>query len=225
VGWKVFYKVDESTFRDLYNRGQRWGEMYPIRVTVAGVDRYGAGDYDVQAAPLVQSPKIKTTYGAMTNKARVTVKAYVFASPSSEGSVVLGFIAYKNDATAKDEQGHDFHGVSVYLVNPQPYHAVDDLTFVVEINGSSIHVVADGKDLGTYTLDAVPASFTLGVRIESVARGGVGIAICEVVGEYYDWMEDAMAQLMQMFNIMMWVMIAVMIISLIVSFFRRRGGE
>jgi hypothetical protein len=224
MGWKVFYRVDESTFRDLYNRGQRWGEMYPIKVTIAGEDHYGAGDYDVQATPLVQSPKTKIAYGAMTNKARVTVKAFVIAGSNSEGYVVLGFIAYKNDATAKDEQGHDFHGARAHLVNTGTAFAVDYLTFVVEINGNTIHIVADGKDLGTYTLDAVPVSFTLGVRIESVVRGSVGIAIYEAVGEYYDWMEDVMAQIMQMFNIMMWVMIAVMIISLIVSFFRRRGG-
>jgi hypothetical protein len=225
MGWKTFFKVDESTFRDLYNKGQRWGEMYPIRVTIAGEDHYGAGDYDVQATPLVQSPKIKITYGAMANKARVTVKAYLIAGSDSEGYVVLGFIAYKNDATAKDEQGHDFHGAIAHLVNTGTAFAVDYLTFVVEINGNTIHIVADGKDLGTYTLDAVPVSFMLGVRIESVVKGSVGIAIYEAVAEYYDWMEDVMAQLMNMFNIMMWVMIAVMIVSLIVSFFRRRGGE
>ena len=225
MGWKTFYRVDESTFRDLYNKGQRWGEMYTIRVTIAGEDHYGAGDFDVSATPYVQSPKIKITYGAMTNKARVTAKAYVIAGPRSEGYVELGFIAYKNDATAKDEQGYDFHGVSAHIVNAGATIAVDYLTFVVEINGDTIHIVADGKDLGTYRLDAVPASFTLCVRIASVVSGSVGIAIYEVVGEYYDWMEDVMAQLMQMFNIMMWVMIAVMIISLIVSFFRRRGGE
>jgi hypothetical protein len=225
MGWKTFYRVDESTFRDLFNKGQRWGEMYPIRVTIAGEDHYGAGDYDVQATPYVQSPKIKITYGAMTNKARVTVKAYAIAGSSSEGYVELGFIGYKNDATAKDEQGYDFHGVSAHIVNTGTAFAVDYLTFVVEINGNTIHIVADSKDLGTYTLDAVPVSFTLCVRIASVVSGSVGIAIYEVVGEYYDWMEDVMAQIMQMFNIMMWVMIAVMIISLIVSFFRRRGGE
>jgi hypothetical protein len=225
VGWKVFYRVDESTFRDLYNRGQRWGEMYLFRITIGGEAHYGAGDFDTKATPYVQSPKIKITYGAMSNKARVTVKAYLLAGASSEGVVVLGFIGYKNGDTAKDEQGNNFHGASVHLVNTGTAFAVDYLTFVAEINGNTIHIVADGKDLGTYTLDAVPVSFTLAVRIESVARGCVGIAIYEVVGEYYDWMEDVMAQLMSMFNIMMWVMIGVVVISLIIRAFRRRGGE
>jgi hypothetical protein len=225
MGWKVFYKVDESTFKDLYNKQQLWGQMAPMKITVAGVEHYGAGVYGGQATAFLQSPKTKITYGAMTSKARVSVKAYLIADANSDGYVNLGFVAYKNDATAKDEQGYDFHGASVHLSNTTASLAVSEISIVIEINGNSIHIVADGSDLGTYTLDAVPVSFTLGVRIESVSRGSVGIAVYEVVGEYYDWMEDVMAQLMNMFNIMMWVMIAVMIISLIVSFFRRRGGE
>jgi hypothetical protein len=225
VGWKVFYKVDESTFRDLYNKQQLWGDLVPMKITIAGVEHYGAGKYAGWPTPYLQSPKTKITYGAMTNKARVTVKAYLIADANSDGYVDVGFIAYKNDDTAKDEQGYNFHGASVHLSNATASLAVSELSMVCEINGSSIHLVADGTDLGTYTLDAVPTSFTLAVAVRSASKGNVGVAIYEVVGEYYDWMEDVMAQLMQMFNIMMWVMIAVMIVSLIVSFFRRRGGE
>jgi hypothetical protein len=225
MGWKVFYKVDESTFKDLYNKQQLWGQLTPMKITIAGVEHYGAGVYGGQAAAFLQSPKTKITYGAMTSRARVSVKAYLIAGANSDGYTSLGFVAYKNDATAKDAQGYDFHGASIHLQNTTASLAVSELSMVVEINGNSIHIVADGKDLGTYTLDAVPVSFTLATAIESVSAGSVGVAIYEVVGEYYDWMEDVIAQMMQMFNIMMWVMIAVMIISLVVSFFRRRGGK
>jgi hypothetical protein len=225
VGWKVFYKVDESTFRDLYNKQQLWGQLVPMKITIAGVEHYGAGRYAGWPTPYTESPKTKITYGAMTNKARVTVKAYLIADGNSDGYVDLGFVAYKNDDMARDEQGYNFHGASAHLSNTTASLAVSELTMVIEINGNSIHLVADGTDLGTYTLDAVPTSFTLAVAVRSVTRGNVGVAIYEAVGEYYDWMEDVMAQLMQMFNMMMWVMIGVIVISIIIRAFRRRGGE
>jgi len=227
MGWKRFYSVDESFFKSLYDRGASWGEMITIKMTISGVDHYGAGVLSSSSTPYLQSPKTKITYGMMVNKARIKIKLYTFADPYTEGYVELGFIGYKDNETCKDPEGYDFHGVSIHLNNTSGSISFDYFEMNIEIDGSSIKLKIDDRDLGSYSLDSVPMSFTLGCRVAGVVSGNrVGVAVVEVVGDFYDMMEDIMNQMMSLMNIMMWVMIGIAVISVVVSLFRRRkeGG-
>jgi len=227
MGWKTFYSANESTFKALFDQGQSWGELMTLRMTISGVVHYGAGVLSLSPTVYLQSPKIRITYGLMVSKAKVRYKIYVIAEPYTEGSVSIGFIGYKNDETCEDEGGYDYHGASIHIQNTQDTVAFQQYDMDIEIDGNTLKLKIDGVDLGTFRLDAVPASFTVACRVADVVSGGsVGVAVTEVVGEYYDMMEDVMGQVMSMMNIMMWVMIAVVVISVIVSLFRRRkeGG-
>jgi hypothetical protein len=223
MGWKTFYSINEDIFKTLFEQGLSWGELVTLKMTIAGVDHYGAGVYSSSPTAYLQSPKIRITYGLMVNKARVRYKLYVFADPNTEGYVSIGIVGYKNDETCKYEGVYDFFGATIHIQNTGDVVAFQQYVMEFEIDGKTLKLRIDNTDLGTYELDAVPASFTVACRVDNVVSGTmVGVAVTEVVGEYYDMMEDIMAQMMSMMNIMMWIMIAVAIISVIVSLFRRR---
>ena len=227
MGWKTFYSIDENVFKALYEQNQSWGELMALKMTISGVDHYGAGVLSTSETFYFLSPKIKITYGLMVKKAKVRYKIYAFADPYTESYVEIGFIGYKNGAMCEDEGGYDFHGVTIHIQNTGDTMKFQQYDMDIEIDGNMLKLKIDDVDLGTFRLDAVPVSFTVACRVASIVSGNrTGVAVTEVVGEYYDMMEDVMAQVMTMMNIMMWIMIGVAVISVIVSLFRRRkeGG-
>jgi len=227
MGWKTFYHVDEAFFKKLYDENKLWGELYTIKILIAGAEHYGAGVISSSPTPFMQSPKVVMVYGLLAKKARVKVKLYAVAGSNSEGVVSIGFVGYKDDATCKDEHGYDYHGASIALHNPATTAAFEDFELLVEVDGNIIKLSTNGTDLGAYRLDSAPQSFTIACRVESVAAGLVGVVVVGVSAEYYDLMEDVMAQMMSMMSAMMWAVLAVMVVSLIVSAVkgRKRGGE
>jgi len=222
MGWKTFYHVDEAFFKKLFNESKLWGGLYPIKITIAGAEHYGAGVISSSPTPFAQSPKVAMAYGLMAKKARVKVKLYAVAGSNSEGAVSIGFVGYKDDTACRDEHGYDFHGASIALRNPAATAAFEDFELLVEVDDNIIKLSINGTDLGTYKLDSAPQSFTIACRVESVVAGLVGVVVVGVTAEHYDHMEDVMNQVMSMMNIMMWVMIAVVVVSVIVSALRRK---
>jgi len=221
MSWAVFYKIDSSTFKDLYTKGQTWGDLAIMKLTVGGTEIYGAGVYGAEATPVRLSPKVGISYGAPLKKARITINALALADANSDGVVALSLWAWKNDELTVAPGQYGIFVSTVPLSNQNPYTLTRKVTMVVEIDGNTVHVTLDGSDLGTYTLDAVPTSFSVGVIIQSVTAGSVGIVITEVIGEYY----VPPSPPTNTYSMVPWIVVIIIVILIILYILRPRGGE
>ena len=221
MSWAVFYKIDNSTFKDLYIKGQKWGDLAIIKLTVDSTEIYGAGVHGAEATYLQLSPKVEINYGALFKKARITINALALADANSDGIVVLSFWTWKNDELTVAPGQYGIFVSTIPLSNQNPYTLTRKVTMVVEIDGNTVHVTSNGSDLGTYTLDAIPTSFSVGVIIQKVTAGSVGIVITEVIGEYY----VSPSPHTNIYSIIPWIVVIIIVILIILYILRSRGGE
>jgi len=220
MSWTVFYKIDSSTFRDLYESGQTWGDIAIRKLTVDSIEIYGAGVYGAEATYVQLSPKIEINYGALFKKARITINAIALADVNSDGVVNLSLWAWKNSELTVAPGQYGIFGSTIPLSNQNPYKLTKRVTMVIEIDGNTVHVTFDGSDLGTYTLDAIPVSFSVGVIIQKVTAGSVGIVVTEVIGEYY----APSSPPTNIYSIIQWIVIIIIVILIILYILRPRGG-
>ena len=83
-------------------------------------------------------------------------------------------------------------------------------------------LIDDGEKLGETTLELPLSSFRVGIMVEYTVNGNAGIAIYEVVGEYYDQWEDWINQI---YGIMQWMIPAMFVIMLVVMVVSALGGK
>jgi hypothetical protein len=227
MGWKTFYKVDQSYFNTLYTNAQLWGDLATYKLTWQGIDYYGAGYYTNVYVSNKFSPKINITWGSVffqAPKIRVITKVAFVADAQSSGSVDYGIVFYKDGDTSKDTAGNDFHGIRNNLQNTGSTLAADFKVVTYEVEGNTLKVYVDNTNYGSYQLETPLTSFKLGISVDPGA-GSIGIVIYEVEAQYYDYMEDLMVNMMNMMNTIMWVFIALMVINMILSLFKRRGEK
>jgi hypothetical protein len=240
MGWKTYFTIGQKEFRNNWIMYLKWGSLDPFKITVSGVEYYGAG---IIASPLElesvhgESPKIEHPVGAKT---RITVK-FIHHADAGEPSLSASqlFICfYTNGDTAKDDQGKDLHGFHLVLYNP-PSDNIDELrTFVVEQENNTITTYLDGQKLGTYKLNGELRYFTLFVvstryRAESAgeasaeqsAQDAHGIVIYEIKAEVYDFLEDMFGMINQMIYLAIPLMVIPMVLNFIapVSKSKKRG--
>ncbi|MEM4847119.1 MAG: hypothetical protein QW794_05115 [Thermosphaera sp.] len=216
MGWKVFYKIDESQFKRFYDELKRWGDLYPLRVITPEKTYYGCGAYKTNGT-FRFSPKIQHPIGVKT---RITIK-YLFlaeANAPAGSSSSIGIVFYKNSETSKDPQGYDFHGVRVSLVSSPPSTHVEAKTLVVEQDNNKIVLVYDGKS-SEYQLEPPLQSFAVAIQVDRYT----GIAVYEVIGEYYDFIEDIFNMMFNVMMIAMFIVLGVTFVGAIIRAFRRRG--
>jgi len=218
MGWKTFYSVDESHFKGLYDRAEKWGDLIAYKLTIGTEEHYGAGITDVSPTAWMFSPKIQHTIG----KTRITVKYYLWVSANVTGEVALGIVFYDNGNTVKDEQGYDLHGVSHTVETAPTENVAEPHELVIEQENNRIVYSVDGNKIGEAQLQGTLASFKLAVQIKSVSNGEIGIIITGVTAEYYDYIEDMINQMMTVMNIMMYVMIGVMVLGVVIRAFKPR---
>ncbi len=223
MGWKTFYSVDESYFRDLYNRAEKWGDLLPYKVTVSGEEHYGAGITGSEPTSYLLSPKIQHPTGAKT---RIKIKYYVWIGANATGKVELGIVFYDNGNTVKDVEGYDLHGVAHTASTPPSESIAEPHEFVLEQEMNRIVYSVDGDKVGEAQLQGTLAGFKIATKIDEASNGEVGIIITSVTAEYYDVIEDWVNQMMSIMNIMMYVMIGVAVVALLIRAFKREkeGG-
>jgi len=216
MGWKAYYKVDETYFKDLYEKAERWGNMDSYMFTVQGEEHYGAGKVGTNPTTWIQSPKIQH----YTGKTRIRIKYYLWANAGATGKASIGIVFYKNDESSKDELGYDLHGATHTISEAPSVNTGEPHEMVVEQENNRITWSVDGEKLGEATLEAPLTSFKLAVAIDEVSGDQIGIIITEVTAEYYDFIEDMVNQLMSVMNILVWVFLGVSIILMIVKAFK-----
>ncbi len=240
MGWKQFYKISQSEFKKMYQGSQPWGTLAPWRVTIQGVEYYGAG---IIASPGAYqeiyglSPKISHPAGYNT---RITVKFIFYADANEplESASSIYIVFYVNSDTAKDESGYDAHGVDVWLINIPSTNIAELHEFKVEQSGNKITWYGDGQKLGEATLSGTLQSFALYVVTyrylamgrsiaEPAQQDAHGIVIYEVIGEYYDKMEDIFNMITQVMMVMMFIMVGIMMARMIYRLIKpkSKGGE
>jgi hypothetical protein len=250
VGWKQFYKISSSDFKSYYDKAQKWGDLYPVKIIIGTTEYYGAGIVGSPDPGQViggLSPKIAHVAGATT---RITAKFIFYADANTPTSCTASILIvfYTNGDTAKDQQGYDAHGCEVTLSSVPSTNIAELHEFKVEQSGNKITWYADGQKLGEAVLNGVLQSFAFYVKSvryyvmseaeSNVARAEVqdahGIVIYEVTGEYYDQWEDVFNMMTQIMFITMFIMICIMIFTMMTRMFgsskaqkkpRETGGE
>lgn len=220
MGWKTFYSVDESFFRDLYSRGEKWGDLSPEKVIIDSEEHYGAGVLAIEPIRFQSSPKIQHAIG----KTRITIDFVFYCFSDSSGEADIGIVFYKDGDTAKDSQGADWHGYGFIMQSPPGSNYAEKHQMVIEQENGRITIYVDGDKIGEWQLEQPLASFAVSIDIPQASGtaydSGIGIVVTGVKAEYYDWMEDVVKQMTTMMYIMMWVTMIVTMISLVVKVFR-----
>lgn len=213
MGWKKFYEITESNFRDMYNAGQSWGDMYLLKIIAGDKTYYCAGAYTSDTT-FKFSPKIVHPVGVKT---RITVKFLFLAKENAPvgSSSSIGIVFYKDGDTSKDPSGNDYHGIAISVVQPPPSIHIEEKTLVIEQENDKIKWSCDQAG-GEAQLETPLQSFKLAIKIDS----NTGIGILNVTAEYYDQIEDIFNMMFNLMIIMMFVMIGVMFLRMILGAFR-----
>jgi len=231
MGWKQFYKISQENFKSMWERSEKWGDLIPVKATVDSTVYYGAGL--ITAPPPGRydhgfSPKIQHPAGFNT---RITVKLFFYsdANEPANSASNLHIVFYTDGDTAKDEQGYDAHGFSVLLRESPPSNIIVFYEFRVEQSGNKIVWYVDGEKIGEATLTGALQSFKLLITnfqytaySSGLQSGSHGIVIYEVVGEYYDQLEDIFNMMTQIMFIMMFIVIGIMFVRMIFKPIRGR---
>jgi len=169
------------------------------------------------------SPKIQNPQGVRT---RIRIKYFFWVDANATGGADIAVVFYKNDETSKDPNGNDVHGAAHSISTPPESNLAEEHEFVMEYDGSNkITWSVDGEKLGETTLELPLSSFRVGIMVEYTVNGNAGIAIYEVVGEYYDQWEDWINQI---YGIMQWMipaMFVIMLVVMVVSALRGKKQE
>ena len=223
MGWKTIYSITQKDFQNMYNAGQyNWGDHSIFSITYSGQTIWGAGKWAQSGAPPMLSPRIEHKPGFKT---RITVKFFVIWERGVTGSVNVGVVFYKDGDTCKDPNGNDIHGASVTLSTPPSTDYGEFHTLVVEQENNTIKWSADSIQLGSTSLESPLTSLKIVAYPSNVYVPStdvfIGYLITDVTVEYYDVWEDIMNQITSMMNMMIWIMIAVVGISLFVRLFKK----
>jgi len=218
MGWKEYYRIGEEQFKENWDKQESWGDMLPYHLVVDSEDHYGVGKLSDIATNWYLSPKIQHYSG----KTRITVDYYVYAGAGATGKASIGIVFYKNGETCKDPAGNDLHGASHTISEAPSVESVAKHTFVVEQENGKIAWYVDDTKIGEEELETPLVSFKLAVKVDE-ANGYIGIVITRVAAEYYDVIEDYVAQFTSMMNIVMYIMMAIMFVMLLFKVFR--GGR
>jgi len=223
MGWKTIYSITQKDFQNMYNAGQyNWGDHSIFSMTYSGQTIWGAGKWAQAGAPPMLSPKLPHRPGTKT---RITIKFFVIWEKGVSGSVSVGVVFYKDGDTCKDPNGNDLHGVKVTLYNPAPTDYGEFHTLVIEQENNNITKYADGQYLSSTSLEPPLNSLKVTAYPSDVYVSTtdvfLGYLITDVTVEYYDIWEDIMNQITSMMNMMIWIMIAVVGISLFVRLFKK----
>jgi len=223
MGWKTIYKITEKDFQNMYNAGQyNWGDHSVFSIIYAESEIFGAGKWSQQNSPVMLSPRLPHRPGTKT---RITVKVFTIWDPGATGSVNAGVVFYKDGETCKDYKGDDLHGMKVSLLEPLSLTFGEFHTLTVEQENNTITYYADGKFLNSVSLESPLNTLAIGVYFSDVkitsTNAFIGYLVTDVTVEYYDVWEDIMNQITSMMNMMIWIMIAIVGISLFVRLFKK----
>ena len=221
MGWKVFFQMTQEQFKSKYEKGEKWGELFPalVRVTNATVESYyGAGIITDSPTQILHSQKMQHFVGAKT---RLSAKYLVGFKAGAVGKAGIYISFYKDGEFSKDPEGYTYFGIAHTLSTAQQYDIVEKHEYRVETENAKITLYLDGTKMKEYTLEAPLQSFVYALQVPEVSGNLVFIVIYEVKAEYYDVLEDILNMMMSAFWWMMVIMMAIMVISMLVRAFRR----
>jgi hypothetical protein len=223
MGWKTIYSITQKDFQNMYNAGQyNWGDHSIFSMTYSGQTIWGAGKWSQQSSPLMLSPRLPHKPGFKT---RITIKFFAIWETDVTGEVDVGVIFFKDGDTCKTPEGKDyFYGYGRVEATSHPDYGAFH-TVVVEQENNTITITIDGKDPLTRSLEPPLNTVVVATRFLDVVAPTpdvyIGYLITDVTIEYYDIWEDIMNQITSMMNMMIWIMIAVVGISLFMRLFKK----
>ena len=218
MGWKQYLNI---TFPDCQNA---WGDMSPIRIIFPDREVCTRGVLTSSSNDFRESPK-NAMYGAA--KIRIRVKYYVIFEAGQYGSVALYLSIWENDNRKKFNNQYELVGVAHALNSPQSNNIIEEREAIFEFEGATMTVYVDGQKLASYSIEVPITHFSLWAATRDLygSTGRAGIAIEQVIGEYYDQWEDFMAQFMGMFQMMLPLMIIFMFLPMVIGLFRGLAGR
>lgn len=242
MGWKQYFRMTSADFKSYFDKGEKWGDLYPYEVTVGATKYYGVGLVDLPAEGQATggfSPKIAHVPGAST---RINVKFMLYADANTPiGCAARMYIVfYTNGDTAKDDQGKDALGFEIMITKSPAVGTAEFHEFRVEQNGNRVAWYVDGQKLDEVVLNGTLQSFVFFIMLiryrqaseatstaEQSAQVPVpgdayGIVIYEITAEYYDWLEDVFSAITQVMVVMMFAMVGVTLITTLIRVFRVR---
>jgi len=233
MGWKTYFELTESDFKSMYEDGKLWGGWVPLRFKIGEKVHYAVGLSTSYVPAAALSPLVDHYVGYRT---RITLEIYAISDGIYNwyGGVLIGF---KTDGDwAKDTaEGVEFHGARIdFPKSPTGEPLATYYTVVFEQANNVVTIYRNGQEIGKvqFAGNLVRFALLLEVRAYMVASeqqatgDGVVIAVTHIKAEYYDWIEDLIANFIKIMNIMMWVMIGVMFVVMLIRAFRtEKGGE
>ena len=223
MGWKTIYKITQQDFERMYNAGQySWGDHSIFSMTYSGQTIWGAGKWSQQSSPLMLSPRLPHRPGTKT---RITIKFFAIWETNVTGEVDVGVIFYKDGDTCKDPNGNDYIYIQdVVSVTSHPDYGAFH-TIVVEQESNTVTITVDDQYPLSTSLNPPLNTVVVATKFVNVVAPTpdvfIGYLITDVTIEYYDIWEDIMNQITSMMNMMIWIMIAVVGISLFMRLFKK----
>ncbi|CCG27834.1 hypothetical protein [Alphaspiravirus yamagawaense] len=213
MGWKQYLSI---TFPDC---DSSWGDLQPIRIIFPDREVCTRGVLTDSSNVYRESPK-NVMYGA--SKVRIRVKYYVIFEAGQYGNVAIYISTWENDTRKKFNGQYELVGILHSLDSPRSYNVIEEREAVFEFEGATMRIYVDGQELASYTIDAPLTHFSLCAATKELygSTGRAGVAIEQVVGEYYDQFEDMIAQFMSIFNVMIPMMFIIMMLPMVISLFR-----
>jgi hypothetical protein len=223
MGWKTIYSITQKDFQNMYNAGQyNWGDHSIFSITYSSQTIWGAGKYAQSSSPPMFSPKLPHKPGYKT---RITIKFFAIWETNVTGEVDVGVVFFKDGDSCRDPNGNNYiYGLDRVEVTSHPDYGAFH-TVVIEQENNTVTITIDGKDPRSTSFDPPLNTVTVVARFVDVVAPStdvfIGYLITDVTVEYYDVWEDIMNQITSMMNMMIWIMIAVVGISLFVRLFKK----
>jgi len=236
MGWKTYFELTESDIKSMYENGKKWGDWTPRPFVIGTTTHYGIGYEFTAPGKLVLSPPVDHMVGYKT---RITVEGYVLSNVNYNWYVVV-YIGFKTDGDfAKLETDGTLAGAPIGVPKSPTGQLVGSyFTVVFEQENNVVRIRADSTEYAPVKFLGTLARFVLGLETREyvpasgessqvpMEPGSVIVAITHIKAEYYDWIEDLIANFIKIMNIMMWVMIGVMFVVMLIRAFRtEKGGE
>lgn len=205
-GWTVVERYDQKFFKDRHN--QTWGALKVYYSS--GENLYYAGvSTAVDPSGLRLSDPVRLRPGS---KGRVLARTLFYHLANATYTMDIALAFFKGDTILSNEEGNNVFGVRKTIQNaPSSESQRHDLRY--EVEGRAIRWYVGGTKLGETTLNDTPDSCRVVVGYGAGSSGFATAGVYEVVSEYYDPIAAVFGSVLNLFNSILPLMIAGVMIA------------
>lgn len=219
--WVKYFELDQAKLKDMYYKGQSWGELASFQWIADSQYMFGVGWYDnVTMSRPRWSPPIPVTYSVYDKRCMIDIDALAMVSSGATGTVYVAIDAFKDGSSVAPY----IYCIGLGIKTAPNRNTGIPFKISLHVEPKKITVYMNNEKMGEIQLSDEANAIRLGVLVENPSYY-IGCMFTYISASYFDIVAGIVQQITAILQTIMYLLIGVMFISLIVRAFRPKRKE